>query len=262
MMGQCRLCLRDNQTLIDGHVAPAWAYRRIMSGISQPAQPVQIQDDTAVLTNKQVTEYMLCNDCEQKLCVWEKYASTTLVQADGTFPWLVQSRDVAMALNGGDPLGYLDSSSLDTETLSRFAASVVWRASVSEEACPKVDLGHRYEESFRRYLKGEAPFPSHASLIVYLLTVPVKGLPPADRIVTLPTQMRDGPCMRHWFILCGVAFYLFVGNRIPVLHRRMCFAATKHVHTIGSDWVMADLGRAVMEAKAKGRLAEMHPDYA
>jgi hypothetical protein len=73
VIAQCRLCLRGDQKLLSSHVVPAWAYRRILSGLPKPARPVQIQNEneTAILTDKQAREHMLCNDCEQRLSVWE-----------------------------------------------------------------------------------------------------------------------------------------------------------------------------------------------
>lgn len=259
VIGRCRLCLAKGRQLRDSHIVPAWAYRRIMTGVERPANPVQIQDDVAILTSKQAKEHLLCHDCEQRLCGWEDYASKMLVQEDGAFPWLVESRDVAMALNGGEPLGYLDSSSLDAEALALFVTSVVWRASVSKQECPKVNLGP-YEERFRRYLRGEAPFPSRANLIVYLQTVPLTALPSADRILTLPTQVTMNYTL-HWFVLCGAAFYLLVGLQPPIF-RRQCFARTRHVHTRPSDQLMSDLGQTSMGAKARGLLARRFPNRA
>jgi hypothetical protein len=254
-IGQCRLCLRPDVKLIDGHVAPAWAYRRIVSDLPKPARPVYIHQDAAILTDKQITEYMLCKPCEDRFGVWEKYASKMLVQEDGSFPW-VQGTKPMFVTTGADQVGWLDSSALETEKLAAFAASVVWRASISKDACPHVCLGP-FEEPFRRHLVGEAPFPTRAHLTVFLHAPSSNGLPPADRMMTLPKTVKEVGYRRHWFLLCGASFHLHVGSLPPGYAKRLCFVATKHVAIMPSDQIVELCGRTVMASKARGLLAKM-----
>ncbi len=70
---------------------------------------------------------------------------------------------------------------LSTGQLEYFAASVLWRASVQDRLATRrvhfVSLGP-FEEEFRRYLVGDAPFPSRSTLLVYISTAerPYKSL--------------------------------------------------------------------------------------
>jgi len=250
--GQCRLCLQAGVVLLDGHIVPAWGYRRIMSDIPRPAQPVLINKKNAVLTDKQLTEHMMCAPCEQRLSIWDKYASQMLVQEDRTFPWL-DGCELVEATGAGGELGCFDSSALDTSKLALFATSVCWRASVSRIAIPKVSFGP-YEEGFRRHLLGEAPFPERASLIVYIQTAPKGNMPSADRMISMPVQGRAQGCDQHWFLLCGASFHLFVGNRIPALFARHCFVRSQHVFTSPADDIVRRLRQSVHESKARGKL--------
>jgi hypothetical protein len=253
-IGPCRLCSVHGERR-KSHILPAWSYRRIVADLPKPARPLQIKPAATIETDKQIWEYLLCEGCEQRFSRWEKYASQVLVQEDSTFPWLAGTRPV---LARGD-LAFLDSSELDTETLCLFASSVVWRASVSREAVPKLSLGS-YEEPFRKYLAGQAPFPSSANLVAYLQKPPKGNLPPADRIVTLPVQKRNSGYSCHKFALCGVVFYLFVGSQLPEAYGLLCLARTKHVCAIPSDRFMEDLGSMILKSPPKGAFARKQDD--
>jgi len=247
VVGTCLLC-DANAPLINGHIIPAWSYRR--ASVDSSDGLVHLKGESAAIMSKQLREYMLCNQCEQVFSVWENYASSMAVQEDRTFPWL--SGSPVLAAVGDDK--YVDSSNLDADALCRFAASVIWRASVSRRACPKLWLG-KYEGAFKAYLRRERDFPGAANLVTYLLTAPRTFLPPADRIVLTPTQIRHDGYSRYFFVLCGVAFYMFVGPRQPPLYRRRCFARRKHVFTMASDRLMDEVHGFIKASTPRGALA-------
>ena len=60
----CGLCKRP-AVLQRSHLLPAWCYRRIIED-RDDVQPVQITKDSAVFSNEQVREHLLCRKCEEK----------------------------------------------------------------------------------------------------------------------------------------------------------------------------------------------------
>ena len=248
-IGPCHLCLAHGERR-KSHILPAWAYRRIVADLPAPARPLQINARATIETDRQLWEYLLCDACEERVCVWENYASKVLAQEDETFPWLAGSNEVVAR----EDLGFLDATAFDTDALCRFAASVIWRASVSREAVPKLSLGS-YEESFRLYLAGQASFPPPAALVTYLQKPPKTGLPPADRMMTLPVQKRNEGYHCHTVALCGAVFYLFVGARVPQVLSILCMARTGHVCAVPADRFVQDLGKLILTSLPKGAFA-------
>ena len=118
---------------------------------------------------------------------------------------------------------------------------------------PKLFLG-AYEEPFRRYLLGRAAFPSEAVLAVHLQKAPATDLPPANRIVTLPVQKHHNGYSCHSFALCGAAFYLFVGGRIPEMLKPHCLARTRRVYARPSDRLMRELGEMIVKSRPRAPL--------
>ncbi len=262
--GQCRLCLAHDVPLRNSHIVPSWAYARIVSDLPKPVNPVSVKGDVALLSSKQVREYMLCESCEQRLSAWENYASTMVVQEDESFPWIKHSVPLLGRAGHGvaptDEIALLDCSRLDVGALVAAGASVIWRASASREAVPNLSLGP-YEEAFRRYLAHGDTFPSAARLSVFLHTPARRmGFPPASRMLSVPTTVKEGGYARHWFLLCGASFHLYVGNRLPEFTRRLCLAANGVAIAQPSDNMVDLIGQSVISAQAKGLLARMKAD--
>jgi len=262
--GQCRLCLAQDVLLRNSHIVPSWAYARIVSDLSKPANPVSVKGDVAFLSSKQAREYLLCESCEQRLSVWENYASTMVVQEDESFPWIKHSIPLFGRAGSGvaptDEIALLDWSQLDVGALVAFGASVIWRASVSRDAVPGLSLGP-YEEAFRRYLAHGDAFPGAARLAVFLHTPARRvGFPPASRMISVPTTVKEGGYTRHWFLLCGASFHLFVGRRLPEFTRHLCFAANRVAIAQPSDNMVDLIGQSVISAEARGLLARMKAD--
>jgi hypothetical protein len=74
-----------------------------------------------------------------------------------------------------------------------------------------------YEEQFREYLLGEAPFPPSAALWVW-----VARHETPSRAATPPDSHRVGQCHIHFFDVPGVRFFLIIGRTIPEYARLVC----------------------------------------
>jgi hypothetical protein len=214
---------------------------------------VRISDGVAFLTNEQYVEPLLCEDCEGRLSVWENVVSGLVVQVDGSFPWLA-------ALPGSEVGKPSDSSALDTDGITRFASSVLWRASVSN-VVPEAFLGPKYDEVFRRFLLGEAGFPPRTSLSVTLAAPAPPGTPRVDRVFMMPASRKLPRYHTHWFILCGVTFFFWVGGGLDPEILSVSFHAYKHVVVDDGEHVRNLLRRDVADSPAKGALARKGSRY-
>jgi|GEM_PF-6433006 len=174
---------------------------------------------------------MLCRDCETRIGDCENYVSGIVLQEDGRFPALDAVKPVSTpagfewqlgdtsaatttgaddtARNAGFEWQLGDASALDVQSIARFAASVIWRASRSETYCG-VTLGDKYNAEFANFLLGKAAFPASSRLLVELVN-PEKP-PRVDRIVVAPESTRDGGFHVHQFCMVGMWFRLIVGE--------------------------------------------------
>jgi hypothetical protein len=222
----CRLCLEVRQ-IQDSHILPKWVYRRMVARRNADApppvaQPIRLDGRTAVATNTQPREHLLCSACEQRLGLWDDYASRITRQRDGRFPALDDALVGEVMEPGGLRLGV--APDIDGEQLTRFVCSVLWRASITSwRDFDQVSLGP-FEERFRRFLIGEGSLPDEARLVLKLLS-------PAD---DLPVdQMAWGPIARVEFGMPAIGFVLFgidagiwFAPPSPSLLDEVCYART------------------------------------
>jgi hypothetical protein len=234
----CKLC-GETATLQWSHIIPAWTYRRLLVGrpAGSPASPVRVEGEIAIADPKQDAEYMLCRDCEEVIGRAETYVAAIALQDDGTFPALANVVPIPGASDGEWQVA--DASALDTDALAAFAASVVWRASAST-LYGKVTLGEKHGRAFASYIRGKAPFPSGARLLVEFLDP--KNLPRIDRMVVAPESAREDGYHVHQFCMFGMWFRLAVGGVPPKSLDPFSLVRTKRV-------VLSD-GRRLLRAVA------------
>lgn len=245
----CRLC-HTHTTLKWSHIVPRWTYRRVVQTGGDP-NPVTVDGDVAVFGGEQAAEYMLCGQCEQRLGRWETYVSGVALQSDDAFPALAAAKSRPTITVGDWQVA--DLSSLDTEAISRFAASVVWRASASQ-LFSGVSLG-AHADSFAAYvLTDGAMLPSSARLLINLLDPP--AAPRIDRVVVAPASSREGGYHVHHFAMFGMWFRLMVGNAIPRSFDEICLARSRRgVITSGAELTRLVATRA-HAVTPKGKLAK------
>jgi hypothetical protein len=269
MRGICRLHGEEAE-LMDSHILPRWAWRRAIQ--SDATKRVgHVSRGTFTDTGEQVKEPLLCSSCEQRLGVWDEYASQVSRQLDGSFP----ARDRSLPIDTNDLSdgveAIVDASALNLSDIATFAASVVWRASVSSKC--EARLGPKYEEEFARYLRGCAQFPACGRLFLYLIDP--KGTSCADEMFALPKSKRvdvdrsidnrwakvrlnlfsveaDAYNTMHEFVVFGMHFMLLVGARLPRDGDDYCLVRT------GRAWIglpqgrTAELWKSVLAATPKG----------
>jgi hypothetical protein len=209
--------------------------------------PVQVHDDTALITGEQLSEYLLCQNAEGRFSTWEKTVARIALQSDETFP----AKDAVVQLPDTEAEGesVADGSALPLDIIP-FALSVIWRASVST-LFPKVSLGNRYNEEFRRFLVGDTAVPSNVRLFVSIVNV--NATPRIDRVVIPPDTLRVNGFHTHQFGHFGFYFHVIVGGQPPILDR-FCFIRTQRVILSDGTRMLKSAARTLIKATPKGKL--------
>jgi hypothetical protein len=197
MIGNCSLCLNESR-LQDSHLMKA-IYCSLIEN-SEPAPFVaNVARGTAVRTSRQFRKHLLCSECEQRLNRnGENHVLGQALKQDGNFAL----RD---ALKSAKPSGYYEGkrvflsehlgSEFNSDAYRYFAASMLWRASVTSHIDGTGNryhgaLGSKYQKCFRRFLLGEQELPKPISFGVFVdfseLAARVALMPIAQKI------RRDG----------------------------------------------------------------------
>ena len=114
-------------------------------------------------TSLQVSDYVFCNNCEDRFSKGgEKYV-TALVYRKDRFPLLEKIKLALYKVEATHLEVSAEKIGIDTDKLAYYAVSVVWRAGVhvwktigqqtTSVVLPEADL-----ENMRKYLPGEAPY--------------------------------------------------------------------------------------------------------
>lgn len=216
-MGICRLCLKM-KPLMDSHMLSKAAYKRVR-GEGRNPHPYFASEDMAIQTSHQITDYLLCADCEKRFSEeGENPFFQYCLQPDGRFRLLEELRSNGPVLETADHDIYQMPESVEgiVHNLAYFGTSIFWRSAVHdwkvrEEPVVKVQLGKAHLEQFRSFLLGGYCYPPDASLVIEISDE-------SNRLANMfntPASKRTDTNYIHWFDMCGVHFNLFVGSRMP-----------------------------------------------
>ena len=215
VIGTCALCLKENTGLCESHLFPKAFYRwiqRSMNGVKN-SNPVIITAKQATTKSFQISEHLLCPECENLLRLGgEEWVLKNGYRGGSGFA--LQS-----ALSKARPLEVLEKASIidgrtvpgvDVGQLVYFGVSVFWRASARKwdalDHSIELSLGP-YREKLRRFLLRQEAFPEQAVLIVN-----VSAAPPRLLGATFPYSNRVNGIWQHRFSLPGMAFWLHLGQ--------------------------------------------------
>jgi hypothetical protein len=216
--GRCKLCLREEQDLQESHLMPAGMYRRIRSEEKNP-HPIMITADGSRPNSMQVTDYVLCRECESRFDALGENYTLRFAAGNGRFRLLEELETAQPSFAKPEWRGYkaADSPGIKREQLAYFAFSIFWRASAhiwpSTDGKSKlrgIDLGKDNNEHLRRYLYGKSAGPPGMMLFFVVLT---------DRLSQgtfyLPSlSHKKDFCWSYGFSACGLTFLLTVGRRL------------------------------------------------
>ncbi len=213
----CPLCLRIGVELRNSHLIPKAVYHRLREDGNKYPDPIHLADSIILQTSKQTSDYLLCNDCEQR---FSKYGEDWVLKnglriADKQFRFrdtlsAVDSRETA---RGSSVYFEVDQSAI--EALTYFSLSVFWRAAVHTWKTPtgneiNISLG-KYQEPIREFLRTGARLPENCLNLFCFVASDDSFCGGA----VLPLTMLSHPYHHQSFSAAGFTFYLYTGKQIP-----------------------------------------------
>lgn len=189
----CALCLQDVD-LLRSHIIPEFLYETLYDD-KHRLQVLSINPDQSNWREqKGLRERLLCNACEQRLSVWERYAS--------------------LVLKGGVPLTYRSEGNivhiagLDYAQFKLFQLSVLWRAGVSSlPFFEKVQLGKHAETLRRLLLAGDPGSPERYGCFMFGLKYETQAF---TGVIMQPGKVRLNGHVGYRFVFGGLLWAMLV----------------------------------------------------
>ncbi|RMT95142.1 hypothetical protein ALP39_200437 [Pseudomonas marginalis pv. marginalis] len=228
-LSYCALCQLE-KALIDSHLIPAAAYFHLRNntnfGIQQSVR-INKYDGSAVQTDKQIQQPLLCKDCEDLFSKRGERLLGLLWSAGGKFPLYDILKD-SLPLVSQPKIKMYDSTVVNEELLNGllyFAISIFWRAEVWDWQWDKDPygngLGPRYEQEFREFLT------SKSSLKNVFLSIDLNSNELTRGVFSFPSCDRVEGSWYHSFYILGIRFIMVVGGGKSRI-RKLC-------EDVGSD---------------------------
>jgi hypothetical protein len=207
---------------------PRGLYKPLRDETRANPNPVFITHTSTSTTSKQITDYVLCFDCEQRFSKNGETYVMSQVNRNGRFP-IIERMEVAIPESQeAESTTYSGAAmGIDTDKLGYFALSMVWRGAAHEWHSPFGDVSTRLdlgglEEPIRKYLLGDAGFPDVA------IVIRVCDDETSREVLLLPTPGGDeyGPSLEMFAL--GIHFFVLLGSTVaPAIRKMCCVTATK-----------------------------------
>jgi hypothetical protein len=251
--GICKLCLRRGD-LRDSHLIPRAVYVACREPHRKNPNPVLITREIVAQMSEQISDYLLCGECEQRFNACGEHWVLARMARNGQSPLY----DALSALRpdsvyGNDRLyATAGNSTIDTGKLVYFAMSIFWRAAAHEWKCLGQRMGIHlgpYREPLRRWLVGDGPFPAKMAILICV--------PPTEFAVAAtygPRQMKNAHFHRISLYIPGIEFTLVVGNQIPRNVQETCAHSSKEKFIFSSPDVLRNTKEAAFEVRKTSRV--------
>jgi hypothetical protein len=220
--GICKLCLLPKD-LQDSHLIPAAMYKYIRDPSKKNPNPVVVGRKVTATTSKQVTDYLLCAECEDHFNKNGENGMLKWVWNGTRFPLGDRLAVAHQHYTFSNFLAFSGSSmGVNTDELAYFALSIIWRAAVHQWDTPfggkthQLNLG-AVEETIRQYLHGEAAFPVDVVVVATVCTDPG-----SIQVFYLPSPVSRIPGTSFSMLTLSVHFMVFIGSNMPPVMREMC----------------------------------------
>lgn len=159
--GTCKLCLNESN-LQQSHFLGRALYNL---SSTDGELPILISPNLVIQDQKQIKDYVLCWNCEQRFAkMGENYVMKMVNRNDGFKMMELIRANPIRRTEGEYSLYSAAHMGIDTDALAYFALSVIWRGGAhiwrtfEGRATGGLQLGH-HEERLRRYLLGTDPYP-------------------------------------------------------------------------------------------------------
>jgi hypothetical protein len=221
-MGTCKLCRRNEVELKDSHLLPANIYKKIRRSEGANNSLVVASKQSFRFSDKQISDYVLCGECEQRFGAVENFVSRQCLQDDGSFP--LRDAVVAQPRLDDDPeLAAISgkAAQIDVNFYVYFASSILWRtgAHVWRNGLNRVtiELG-LYQEQLRLYLLGRASFPTDIVIAIFVAV----AADTKDQYATTPVRLDTQGYHHYELVIPGIQFGIVLGQRMPKEVRGGC----------------------------------------
>lgn len=192
---KCALCL-ETVELRNSHIIPEFLYGALYDDKHRFHEISVKPDKRNALLQKGIREKLLCNGCEQRLSVYERYASQVLNGGIG----------IGIRQEGGR----LYLSHLDYGKLKLFQMSILWRAGVSASpAFSQVSLGPHAERIRAMLLAGNPGRSGDYGCIMFALMM---GADQVQGLIVQPTWAKLAGVRAYRFIFGGLIFVYAVSS--------------------------------------------------
>ncbi len=213
-MTRCALCGFD-RVLIKSHLIPAAAYAHLRRNTNfgmQQSVKINKYEKTAVQTDNQVQQPLLCKDCEDLFSKHGERIVGQLWSTQGGFP-LFDMLSLKTPRVKTPKITTFDIDAIDkvfVDGLFYFAISIFWRAEVwswhRAENPYGNGLGSRYELEFKEFLK------FNSGLSNLYLCVEVNSDKDSRGLFSFPSCERLEGSWYHSFVILGMRFVMVVGG--------------------------------------------------
>ncbi|MHA6574969.1 hypothetical protein [Pseudomonas yamanorum] len=191
----CALCLQEAE-LRRSHVIPEFLYETLYDEKHRLQVLSIIPEQANWRVQKGLRERLLCDTCEQKLSVWERYAS--LVLKGGVSLTIRQEGNIVQI------------SELDYRQFKLFQLSVLWRAGVSSlQFFENVQLGKHAEALRQLLLAGDPGSPERYGC--FMLGLRHEAGVFTDLIMQ-PGKVRLSGHIAYRFVFGGFLWAMLVSN--------------------------------------------------
>lgn len=255
----CRLCGTMVESLVDSHLLPRSAYKRINVNRKKIVQ-IKYADNAAFYDQKQISTPLLCNSCEDLFSKNGETQMGLLWMNKNEFPMLHHLERCSQIADGSYDGNDLPKNICDA--LIYFAISIIWRGSVWPDdrlKSYKGSLGKKYESEFRSFLLGKGRL-SNVKFFIYASSSHNDA---RCKIMTLPS-LEPGPIGKsHFFYILGFRFCVIIGRTHPKITNLFQHLKSDLLLSVvdekNSNWQKDIWHKVLFSLERKGTLAKDYP---
>jgi hypothetical protein len=203
----CALCQCESP-LQNSHIVPEFFYKQLYDDIHRFHVVSSDSSKSDFLKQKGVREKLLCENCEQKISRWEKYAKEAF--GNGLGIQIVRTGNIFRLSN------------LNYQTFRLFLLSLLWRMGVSKlEFFEDTRLGEKHQEILRKALLNGDPLEP----LQYPCLISAVQLNGEFHRAWISQSMhnKSGNYHCHCIVINGILFCFFVASHaMPAVFGEVC----------------------------------------
>jgi hypothetical protein len=235
---------------------PAGIFAQLRMPALRNPNPVLITPEVSLATSRQIKDYVLCNECEQRFSsTGESWVLANMARTDG-FP-LQELLLNARPMTANEDFAIFSGATIPDvkmDSLVYFAMSIFWRAAVHKWRTVSrpigiIDLG-AYQEPIRLFLLG-ADFPSNVVILVSVW--------PNQEVPLMAYTPRKGDALGYEafnFLIPGIEFRLLLGERIPDQLRAICSQQSANRCIVSSSTLIGETRETFIKLASTSKVSK------